>query len=275
MEHSSNTVSVIGADGMLGRAVVRALEESAKDFNIHKVTPRTALRESNLVFLDSVAPYVINCAGIVRGRIEYKDSVMTGTNSFLPHFLAEGPNLKRLITVSTDCVFDGLSGPYNELSQPTPTDLYSRTKLAGEVLDNEKVLTVRTSFIGFGQRGLLRWLLTQPENACVSGYVDHLWNGFYVGNVANALVYLCLRKRITGLLHFSSNIMTKAELLRLIAGRLRPDITIVGRAVGHSDHVLVSSRLDEFDFGQLFETSMRQLYLDYEKWGKDYLCSLS
>ncbi len=28
MTHPSNTVSVIGADGMLGRAVVRALEES-------------------------------------------------------------------------------------------------------------------------------------------------------------------------------------------------------------------------------------------------------
>jgi len=270
VDHSSNTVSVIGADGMLGRAVVRALEAGAKDFNIHRVTSPTAMG----YILDDTAPYVINCAGYVRGRSD-AGPAFVGSNALQPHLLATRHNLKRLITVSTDCVFDGQNGPYSEGDQATPVDLYARSKLAGEIFDNEKVLTVRTSFVGFGQRGLLRWLLTQPENAVVPGYADHMWNGFYVGNVANALVYLCLRKRLHGLLHFSGNIMSKAELLHLMAVRLRPDITVVYREVGPLNHVLVSNRLDEFDFGQLFETSMRQLYLDYEEWGKDYLQCLS
>jgi len=251
---------------MLGRAVVRALEANAKDFIVHKVGSQSG---DPLVV---TGPYIINCAGIVRGRADVNLYRTVKVNALLPHWLAQQDNLKRLVTVSTDCVFDGLSGPYSESSQPTPTDLYARTKLAGEVLGNEKVLTVRTSFIGFGQRGLLRWLLTQRENAIVPGYVDHMWNGFYVGNVAKALVYLCLRTRLTGLLHFSGNTMSKAELLRLVAGRLRPDLTVWDQELnGPRNHVLVSNRLDEFDFGQLFETSMRQLYKDYEKWGKDYL----
>ncbi len=267
MTHPSNTVSVIGADGMLGRAVVRALEEGAKDFNIHKVT---------VTNLETCAPYIINCAGIVRGRSDITPERTVKVNAVYSHWLvANVTELKRLVTVSTDCVFDGLSGPYSEGDQATPVDLYARSKLAGEIFDNEKVLTVRTSFIGFGQRGLLRWLLTQPENASVSGYIDHVWNGFYVGNVAKALVYLCLRTRLNGMLHFSGNIMSKWQLLKLVTGMLRPDIEVVQREVGARNHVLVSSRLDDFDFGQLFETSMRQLYVDYEEWGKDYLCSLS
>ena len=269
MQHSSNTVSVIGADGMLGRAVVRALEENAKDFNVHEISA------GQDIFDYVIAPYVINCAGIVREREHDSGSYsMVKSNALLPHYVANIPTIKRLITVSTDCVFNGLSGPYVEGSQPTPTDLYSRTKLAGEVLDNEKVLTVRTSFIGFGQRGLLRWLLTKPENSIVPGYVDDMWNGLYVGNVAKALVYLCLRKRLHGLLHFVGNPMSKYELLQLLIGRLRQDMVISFITPPAQNHILASSRLDEFDFGQLFETSMRQLYKDYAEWGKDYLCSL-
>jgi len=267
VEHSSNTVSVIGADGMLGRAVVRALEANAKDFNIHEV--------SSSVPRYVEAPYVINCAGVIRGRKDLvEDPDMLLCNAVLPHRLIDHTAVKRMVTVSTDCVFDGLSGPYSEDSQPTPTDLYARSKLAGEIPGNDKVLTVRTSFIGFGRRGFLKWLLTQPEGACVTGYGDRIWNGFYVGNVAKALVYLCLRTSISGLLHFSGVPMSKHDLIRLMIGRLRPDMMVSWHEAGARNHVLVSNRLDEFDFGQMFETSMRQLYKDYEEWGKDYLCAL-
>lgn len=269
MQHSSNTVSVIGADGMLGRAVVRALEENAKDFNVHEISA------GQDIFDYVIAPYVINCAGIVREREHDSGSYsMVKSNALLPHYVANIPTIKRLITVSTDCVFNGLSGPYVEGSQPTPTDLYSRTKLAGEVLDNEKVLTVRTSFIGFGQRGLLRWLLTQPEGATIEGHGDRIWNGLYVANVACALVYLCLRKNLSGLIHFVGNTMSKYELLRLIADRLRPDILIAHREIGARNHVLVTSRSNEFDIGTMFGTAHTQLFKDYEEWGKEYLCSL-
>ena len=266
MTHPSNTVSVIGADGMLGRAVVRALEEGAKDFNIHKVT---------VTNLETCAPYIINCAGIVRGRSDITPERTVKVNAVYSHWLvANVTELKRLVTVSTDCVFDGLSGPYSEGDQATPVDLYARSKLAGEIFDNEKVLTVRTSFIGFGQRGLLRWLLTQPEGATIEGHGDRIWNGLYVANVAKALVHLCLRKNLSGLIHFSGNIMSKYDLLRLIANRLRPDILIAHREVGPRNHVLVSSRSDEFDVGAMFDTSMTQLFKDYEEWGKDYLDGL-
>lgn len=269
MTHPSNTVSVIGADGMLGRAVVRALEDSAKDFNIHEIT--SVHGESDGRPFVGIAPYVINCAGIVRGRTEVDPIRSIRVNAAMPHFLAGDPNLKRMVTVSTDCVFNGLDGPYSEDSQPTPTDLYSRSKLVGEVLDSDKVLTVRTSFIGFGQHGFLRWLLTQPRATCVPGYDDRIWNGFYVGNIAKSLVYLCLRTRISGLLHFSGNTMSKYELIRLIIDRLRPDMLVSWHEVGKLNHVLLSNRHDEFDVGVVFGASMTQLFKDYEEWGKDYL----
>lgn len=263
-----NTVSVIGAEGMLGRAVVRALKADAKDFHVHEVTSNPG------GFVETAAPFVINCAGKVRGREDTPDHGMAFVNAYMPHILASRPNLKRMVTVSTDCVFNGASGPYHENSQPTPTDLYSRTKLAGEIPDNDKVLTVRTSFIGFGVRGLLRWFLTQPKGAKVEGYNHQLWNGFYVYTVACALVHLCLRKRLIGLLHLVGEPQTKARLLRSIGTELRPDITVEDTFSGPSDLTLISHRCDEFDVGVTFDTSMAQLYRDYYEWGRDYLCSL-
>lgn len=38
----------------------------------------------------------------------------------------------RMLYVSTDSVFDGKDGPYDELAKPNPINIYSRTKLAGE-----------------------------------------------------------------------------------------------------------------------------------------------
>ncbi len=265
MKMSSNTVSVVGAGGMLGQAVVRALGAGAKDFRVHEITSRPGVE------LENTAPFVINCAGVVRGRDDLPGAAMALVNGYVPHLVAARPDLKRMVTVSTDCVFNGVLGPYFEDAQPTPTDLYARTKLAGEIPDNDKVLTVRTSFIGFGQRGLLRWFLTQPQEATVFGYDNRWWNGLYVETVAKALVHLCLRTPLTGLLHLQGDSRTKGSLLRGIGDRLRPDIAVATELSNPRNHILHSGRLDEFDIGVSFGTSLELMYEDYKEWAREYL----
>lgn len=53
------------------------------------------------------------------------------------------------IYISTACVFDGLSGMYNELSIPNPKNFYALTKLIGEHEVNRltNYLIVRTNFV--------------------------------------------------------------------------------------------------------------------------------
>ena len=49
---------------------------------------------------------------IFQSEENIKDSIFI--NSYFPHFVSE--NCSRLIHLSTDCVFNGKNGPYNEYS---------------------------------------------------------------------------------------------------------------------------------------------------------------
>ncbi len=208
-------ILVTGAAGMLGREVVKMLADEGRhfiafehrEFDISDEWRVAAIKDLNV-------DTVINCAGIVKGRDE-APSRYVAVNALGPHMLAEACDRcgARLIHVSTDCVFSGRHGGYSEAAIPDPLDLYGRSKLLGEVT-NGPHLTVRTSFIGFGPRGLLSWLLKQQGG--VPGYSHAFWNGLPVAAVARVLVALAGRRDITGLLHLGGESMSKWELLHLV-----------------------------------------------------------
>ena len=141
-------IQVFGPNGMLGQSVVAA------------ITRRGHIWESNHADLEVVmpghihAPVVINCAGLVKQR-HYSAARFMITNAVGPHRLAEACHgaRARLIHVSTDCVFRG-HGPHSEQDAVDCDDVYGRSKFAGEVYQLPHV-TVRTSLIGWGSRGLL------------------------------------------------------------------------------------------------------------------------
>lgn len=249
-------IIVTGARGMLGSAVVRQLESQGTE---HRALTRGDLDISdteackNALRLAPDGTVLINCAGAV-GRLVDGHRTLTqaeyDTNAHGPHNLVNGLMLdaainKRVIHISTDCVFDGKGGPYHEGS-PVPADgldAYGESKAYGEVTTAPH-LTVRTSFIGFGDRGLLAWLMSQPPNAEITGYVDWLWNGWYVRNLATVICRLATSPDVTGLLHLGNVITTKYSLLSSIAHRLRPDIKVTKSLGGSRNMVLVSNRTD-------------------------------
>ena len=264
MIYQDNDVVVTGADGMLGWAVVKVLKTSdyytaipfKSFFNITDVT--------NVIRLTGAK--IINCAGIVRGRHDINAKRMGEVNALAPHMLAAVA--KRLIHVSTDCVFDGTKGPYVESDEPTPIDNYGMSKLMGEV-ETPSALTVRTSFVGFGQRGLLRWLLDHPEGATVPGFRRWLWNGLYVGTLARQLVRL-LDDPMTGIVHIEGPIISKYDLLAMIAKAIRPDITVISAIDANAldkNMILKSERLiwgDAPDTTFSWIDMMAELKADYE-----------
>ena len=265
MIYQDTDVVVTGARGMLGRAVVKALD--ASDYYRVLPYPSYAMDISDTTdIMNLTGAKIINCAGIVRGRDDLTAKRMGEVNALAPHMLAAVA--KRLIHVSTDCVFDGTKGPYVESDEPTPTDNYGMSKLMGEVEDGS-ALTVRTSFVGFGQRGLLRWLLDQPEGATVPGFRRWLWNGLYVGTLARQLVRL-LDDPMTGILHIEGPIISKYRLLAMIAKEIRPDLHVSPSVSQDSNMILQSER---FVWGDTPDTTfwwidmIEELKADYE----DYL----
>ena len=179
-------IIVLGKNGMLGRYVYTYFKTngydtigvSRKDVNIGEVN-RTVLTEYFTSLKLSEGDVVINCVGVIKPRVDELGVLNAiNINSVLPHILEDiliemGVNL---IHPTTDCVFDGLKGQYDEDHPHNVTDIYGRTKSLGEP---EKSTVIRTSIIGdeVNQgRSLVEWIKSN-KGKTVNGFTNHQWNG--------------------------------------------------------------------------------------------------
>jgi dTDP-4-dehydrorhamnose reductase len=191
--------------------------------------------------------WVINCIGIVK-----PDTINEGQlasiygNAWFPHKLAQicAKYGARLLHISTDCVFSGLTGSYVETDTPDAADLYGRCKLLGEV-DYPHCLTIRTSIIGHelvSKRGLVEWFLAQ--SGPVLGYTHHIFTGFPTVELARIIAdYILIHPELEGIYHLSSHSITKYELLKLVAVKYGKSIAIEPYDKTFCDRSLDSSRL--------------------------------
>ena len=182
-------VLVFGPTGMLGHEMVRVLRDSNLDVT-------TAGRcSSDILFDVGVSSfsqpglrgfdYIVNCIGLTTHNINELDYRAVESakllNSEFPIQLAAFAEETdaRVIQIATDCVYSGAKGSYVESDKHDATDVYGRSKSAGEV-KSAHVMHIRSSIVGRelrGNKSLLEWVLGQPEDAKVPGFVDRRWNG--------------------------------------------------------------------------------------------------
>ncbi len=164
---------------------------------------------------------VVNCIGLVKQLSPVQDAVDgIMINALFPHRLAElcKTTEARLITISTDCVFSGHKGNYRETDVPDAEDFYGRTKLLGEV-DNDNCLTIRTSMIGrqlLKNYGLLEWFLKQAGNT-IKGYSRVKFSGLTTKSLAEIILQIITEHQsLSGIYHLASDPISKFDLLDLI-----------------------------------------------------------
>lgn len=174
---------------------------------------------------------VVNCIGIIKQIPDSKSIIKTiEINSLLPHKLAEIATRfgSKLITISTDCVFDGKKGMYTEADNPNATDLYGKSKNLGEVTEGNH-LTLRTSIIGrelCTSYSLVEWFLSNEEEQ-VKGFSNAIYSGFPTVVFADILSELIVNhKGLSGLFHLSSEPINKYELLILVKKYFRVEMKI-------------------------------------------------
>jgi len=199
-----NKILILGFNGMLGTMVSEYFKD-LNEFEVYKTSRR--IESSNLddkiykfdVSQDSLENlievtkpnYVINCIGVIKPDIDEKniDSVKTAINinSYFPlqiATLSKDFNFKY-IQIGTDCVFSGQLGNYDESSFQDASDVYGKTKVAGEIEQLGKFI-LRGSIVGpeLGEgKSILNWFLSE-EGGEVSGFSDHSWNGITTLNFA-------------------------------------------------------------------------------------------
>lgn len=235
-------VLILGGTGMLGHKLFLSLAECPalniyttirhggdfvswfpKSLRDKIITNIDALSDDSLTrCIEDLKPDVmINCIGIIKQSPLAGDYFQTiAMNALLPHRLSRyaRTNGARIIQISTDCVFDGTRGNYRETDPPTPTDLYGRSKLLGEI-DYGNHLTIRTSMIGHelqSRHGLVEWFL--HEKRPVSGYTRSVFSGFPTVELARIIrEYVLPHPELHGIYHLGAEPISKHDLLRLIA----------------------------------------------------------
>ncbi|WP_042820201.1 dTDP-4-dehydrorhamnose reductase family protein [Yersinia wautersii] len=260
-------ILVVGANGMLGGSIFRYFSsndaydvigtvrsENAKELlisqgftNIISDVDVNNFENLNTVIIGYNPDYIFNCVGIIKQLDSSKVPVMTiEINSVLPHKLANTASSidAKLIHFSTDCVFSGSVGGYNESVIPDATDLYGRSKLLGEV-DYCGHITLRTSIIGHETNkgvSLVDWFLSQ--NGEVSGYKNAIFSGMPTCYLAQMIDKIILpNSNLTGLYHFSVDPIDKYTLLTLIKDIYQKEIFIKENLEFKIDRSLDSSLL--------------------------------
>jgi dTDP-4-dehydrorhamnose reductase len=259
-------VLVFGGRGMLGHAVYRTLSGNP-DFDAFATLRDESGRQSFpeplqaglLTGVDANAidvvmdvfarirpDAVVNCVGLVKQRDPSKDPLgALPVNAIFPHRLARlcAVSGARLVHVSTDCVFSGRKGQYNEGDIPDAEDLYGRSKLLGEV-DQPHAVTLRTSIIGrelTSRVGLVEWFLASRGR--VRGFTNAIFSGLTTSELARVIAERVLPARdLHGVWHVSSSPIAKHALLVLLRDAFQSDTEIEPDPTLRIDRSLDSSR---------------------------------
>lgn len=222
-------VVVLGAGGMAGHVISIYLEQRGfivygfsrsklpflKYNVIHEIDDFERLAEE----IDTIKPsYLINCVGILNKESVNSDYLSIKFNSLLPKYLERlylNSEIK-IIHISTDCVFSGSQGNYDEYAIPDGMSIYDRTKAIGEI-SNSKDLTIRCSIIGPDIKengiGLFNWFM--KNDGPIYGYTNVLWTGVTTIVLSKAIEG-AIENNVSGLYNLASDYkISKFELLNL------------------------------------------------------------
>jgi len=187
--------------------------------------------DSAYALIERVRPdLVLNAAGIVKQRAQARAAIPSiMVNSLWPHALADacGVHKARMVHVSTDCVFSGARGQYVESDVPDDFGLYGRSKLLGEVIDRNNVVTLRTSMVGWqlGEpTGLVAWFAAH-RNEPLKGFTKAVFSGLTTRALTETIRDVLLPDTtLSGLWHLSADPIDKYTLLADLAGDLGWDV---------------------------------------------------
>jgi len=265
-------ILILGGDGMLGHQLFKSLG-SRHDVRVTLRQRLSAYKEFNLfsaenayegievgsmdLLIDALGEFraeaIVNAVGIVKQRSTAKESIPSlEINSLFPHRLAGLCKAAgvRMVHMSTDCVFSGRKGNYQETDGSDAEDLYGRTKYLGEVYDSHCV-TLRTSIIGkelSRSQGLLEWFLSQSGS--VHGFKNVLFSGFTTFELGRIIEKILVEyPEKGGLYHVSSDPISKFDLLTLIKREMGLRIEIIPTEEPRLDRSLDSTRFrTEFNY---------------------------
>lgn len=226
---------------MLGGAVFKFLN-SKGNFFIYGVTRQANfdLENVNIIRMDLASDdyskldaiefdAIVHCSAETDvNRCEENNLLAFESNVKATQALYSNLKFKKFIYISTDSIFDGVTGNYLEDSEPGPLNYYAWSKLEGEKsisensFDRGGAFILRTNMYGFVEpmkRSLFEWAINElKRHNSVTGFTNVIFNPLYVSQIAE-VVWLILTRQISpGVYNVSSDTkLSKYDFLLAIA----------------------------------------------------------
>jgi dTDP-4-dehydrorhamnose reductase len=222
---------ITGANGLIGHQVCVAAAAYSRDWMVRPLTrPELDLTDFAAVkrlFQRELPGLVIHCAALSKSTACQADpqlarQINVDVTECLTDLAAEIP----FFFLSSDLVFDGQKGNYDETAAVNPLSVYGETKVAAEriVLANPKHTVIRTSLNGgvssTGDRGFNEEMrLAWQEGRTLNLFTDEFRSPIPASATARAIWYLASREK-PGLYHVAgSQRLSRAEIGELLAAR--------------------------------------------------------
>ena len=211
-------VLVIGSEGQLGLELKKISNNFGSLSWIFSTIRTLDLFKLDTIisFLNNINPsIIINCAAytsVDKAETESKLANTINYNAIDIISIWTSKNNKKLVHISTDYVFDGLSNiPLSENSKTEPINEYGSSKLKGEVacLKNDpNSIVIRTSWLysSFGKNFVKTMIDLMKKNNTVKVVNDQIGSPTYAYDLAKAIIEIITNnKNKSGLFHYSNN----------------------------------------------------------------------
>jgi dTDP-4-dehydrorhamnose reductase len=225
------TVWITGAGGLIGSYLVRSAPRLAPDATVVALTrERLDLTDASAVraALRLQHPQlIIHCAALSRSpECEANPALAWKLNAKVTALLAALAADIPLFFLSTDLVFDGRTGNYDEAAPVNPLSVYAETKAAAELIirANPKHTVIRTSLNGGASPTGDRGFNEQMRRAWQAGQTLRLFTDEFrcpiAAEVTARAVWELAARNEPGLYHVAgSERLSRWQIGRLLAAR--------------------------------------------------------
>ncbi len=232
-------IIILGETGLLGYTLNTYLKrKNIETFSLNNINKNKKFYLTNIndfqklkkIILNIKPHLIINCIVLKKENLNKKKITYDLINTKLPIFLSKLclKNKIYFIHISTDSVFSGTKGNYNEKDIKNPKDKYSLSKRKGEV-KNKFSTTLRTSFIGpehNTKKALFSWFLSQKNE--VNGFSNYYFTGLTTLEFCEIIYkyFIKEKKLYNKILNIGGKKISKYNLLLKISKIFRKKINI-------------------------------------------------
>ncbi len=186
-------VVVTGAGGLLGSTVAKLYGDRAVAFD-HASLDITDADAVHAAIEGARPDLIVHCAAMTDvDACEDDPDRAFRVNGEGSHNVASAASHigAKVVTVSTDYVFDGTSGPYSEEAETDPIQVYGESKLAGEHAvreATERHFVVRSAWIyGHGGKNFLSKIPQLVSQEEISAVIDQFGSPTFAPDLAAAI----------------------------------------------------------------------------------------